>query len=447
MLFFTKKECDEWYDNRLINPRTKRPIKHEGSVYKRLKNECRLHGIDCVEWFKNRHVNPITKRRLDLNAKNGIFKQLLSICANKDEPPAFEKKPSEEQKQHLIKTVKKYIQPILNKSNSLDTRIQYTKIIKNHLKTFTKNTCIEKHNGKLVLINDDNKMLTFMNRIGSESVNGVAYLNSGTGFSKLLKFSTKMMSSTFPYHTREVMLLRKMSELVEKRICPNMPIVYDVIECETSCTFDECPEVTKSGPHYIVINELANYDVFEFLRKKRNALEMQSVYMQMILAIYTFQTLGYRHDDTHFGNFLIHETVDKSGYWEYRVNGTRIYVPNAGFTVVMWDPGSAEVIEQSDNVYIRDYDIVTFLMTHMNEESIMAEFNTKEVPNDFMVEIKKLYEYIVEEYAKIFSKLKKEDFMTNILKMVEYDEVKLPDIYINKKPQSKIINSKPYILS
>lgn len=443
---FTKDECNKWYDNRLINPKTKRNIRFDGATYNKLRTSCKLYKIDCKEWLRNRHINPVTKRRINIRAKNGVFKQLLTICAEHDSSPQFEKTPSEQQKQNLINVVKKYIKPILNRSNSLDTRITYTKILKNHLKTFTKNTCIQKHKGKLVLINDKDKLLTFEKRIGSDSENGVAYINTGSGMSKLLKFSTKLMSSSSSYHKQEVKLLKKMSQLAEKRKCPNMPIIYDVIECKTPCPFSECPELTKNEPYYIVLSELANYDMFEFLKKKRTTHELQSVFLQMILSIYAFQNLGYKHDDTHFGNFLIHETENKSGYWEYNVNGNKVYVPNAGYTVVMWDPGQAEVINVEDNTYVRDYEILTYFMTLANEKGFIDKFNTKKLPDDFIVEIKELYEYILNEYANIDSKLKKEQFMNNIISMFKKGDVDFPGVYINKKPTTKIINEKPYVL-
>lgn len=445
-MMFTKKECEQWFDNRLVNPKTKRTIVFDGVTYNKIRNSCKLYKIDCKEWVKNRHINPITKRRINIHAKNGLFKQLLTICSEHIPSPKFVKEPSEKHKRDLINAVKKGIKPIINRSNTLDTRIAYSKILKNHLKTFTKNTCIQKHNDKLVLINDNEKLLTFMNRIGTDSENGIAYINSGTGMSRLLKFSTKLMSSTKPQHRQEVKLLKKMSKLAEERKCPNMPIIYDVIECKTPCPFSVCPELTKNEPYYIVLSELANYDMFEFLKTKRTSRELQSVFMQILFSIYAFQNLGYKHSDTHLGNFLIHETENKYGYWEYNVNGKKVYVPNAGYTVVMWDPGQAEVLNTEDNTYMRDYEIVAYFMSLLNEKEFIDGFNTKKVPEDFVIEITELYDYIVDEYANIDSKLKRNQFMDKIVTMFQKGDVDFTDLYINKKPTTKIINNKPYLL-
>lgn len=50
------------------------------------------------------------------------------------------------------------------------------------------------------------------------------------------------------------------------------------------------------------------------------------------------------------------------------------------------------------------------------------------------------------EYANIDSKLKRKDFMNNIISMFKKGDVDFQGVYINKKPTTKIINDKPYVL-
>ena len=85
-------------------------------------------------------------------------------------------------------------------------------------------------------------------------------------------------------------------------------------------------------------------------------------------------------------------------------------------------------------------------MTLANEKDFIDGFNTKKLPEEFIVEIKELYEYIVNEYANIDSKLKGKDFMNKIISMFEKGDVDFPGLYINKKPTTTIINDKPYVL-
>jgi hypothetical protein len=191
-----------------------------------------------------------------------------------------------------------------------------------------------------------------------------------------------------------------MSLFVEKGECPNMPVTYKAITCNTRCELIARPELLERCNGYnVVINELANSDFRTWLINKLpeslppqpikptrasarpsrarastipsrasavtipvtikhasgidNGIEYESLLIQMMLSIYCFHGLGYIHKDCHMGNFLIHK-VDPGGHWWYNVGGYDLYVPNVGYLLVLWDPGQAEEMKEPMD-YIYDY--------------------------------------------------------------------------------------------
>lgn len=89
-----KRLCDEWNLNKNINPITKRNIKINGPVYNNLEKNCSNIGNVrnsrdkkkeslniCDEWFKNPNINPETKKSIKKNGQ--VYKKLLKLCDEK----------------------------------------------------------------------------------------------------------------------------------------------------------------------------------------------------------------------------------------------------------------------------------------------------------------------------------------------------------------------------
>jgi len=89
-----KRLCDEWNLNKSINPITKRNIKINGPVYNNLEKNCNNIGNVknsrdkkkeslniCDEWFKNPNINPETKKSIKKNGQ--VYKKLFKLCDEK----------------------------------------------------------------------------------------------------------------------------------------------------------------------------------------------------------------------------------------------------------------------------------------------------------------------------------------------------------------------------
>jgi hypothetical protein len=166
--------------------------------------------------------------------------------------------------------------------------------------------------------------------------------------------------------------------------------------------------------------------------------------MQLLLSIQTFHNMGYTHNDTHLGNFLIHK-IKPGGYWHYKYKPPQIhkdiidiYVPNTGYLLVLWDPGIATKKKNPRNdVYYEIDDMIR--------------------PLDLINNIVKYDKYIAMGLKPIPQNL--QDMNTSIISLlINYYELysiftklndKIPGLLTNDKSpiKSLIINEKPYTLN
>lgn len=351
---------------------------------------------DCVIWKKDKLRNPRNKRKLNPDAKKGIYNQLTKICAillkDHDSHAPETDDNLEADRLRLIRAVRKAIKPILHKTDTTEMRVKYNNIISNYLKNVqpcVDETTVKVNNidtQKLTLTDANNDPLViFDKRIGSESVYGVAYMNMGKRFANLLKFSCKLMSVTRD-NTMETKILKEMTQLVINGVTPNLPLTYNILKCNTKCKIQLCPQVTRSK-YYVVMSELANCDIQNWFKEVYTYDEYMSVIMQLLISVQTFHNMGYIHNDTHLGNFLIHK-IKPGGFWHYVYkSGNKdidIYIPNTGYLAVIWDPGLAN---KKTNIYYdtahikndmtRPLRLINVLGTH--EKYI--ELGLKPVPN------------------------------------------------------------------
>lgn len=264
-------------------------------------------------------------------------RRLMALSAQ----PPVRRNVTNANRKRLTNAFKAGVMPMLDRGASAKSRLRYDQIVVRYLKNVE--PCMRAAaDGSMFLARANGQpIVTFGNRIGSDSRYGVAYVNMGKGLARLLKFASKLMADT-PEHAQEIRLLRAMSALVRNSISPNMPIMHTGLLCTSRCMPAQCPAVLKGAAKYwVVMSELADAgDVETWLRQPRDLAAYESVIAQMMLAMHAFHGLGYTHGDCHLGNFLVH-TVKPGGYWYYRLEGQTVFVLNTGFQVVLWDPGMA----------------------------------------------------------------------------------------------------------
>ena len=477
----SKKHCDAWRNDKTINPLTNRKISVHGTVYKKLEKECdasksnkmpkkqdkkTLNIQHCDEWKRDKTRNPITKRKL--SPKNGVYSQLEKICqgspqiksATKIYSPKIKtvtksaiksvtKSPKqinkEQANQALINAIKKNIEPILHRGENIESRIKFAAIMRTYFKTIL--PCLhQKKDGKLYIKStDDSKHIIFDKQIGSVSKYGMAYMNMGKGFSKMLQFSCKIMPVNYN-NNNEIVILKKMSNLAETRKCPNMPITYNTLMCTYGCfKLKECPELIKDIPYHIVINELAHADIQTWMKQQHSYEVFESVIVQLVFAIYAFHGMGYVHNDCHLGNFLVHK-IKPGGCWRYKINGNDVYVPNHGIQLVMWDPGHAEQMLSIDykdpGWFIRDYNRPLYLLSIITEADMYINMNVKPPPDTVLQSLITPLASITKNTLTYALEI---DMMDAILNHLTSVRIK-GGVVVNDKPPTHLLNIKPYTL-
>jgi hypothetical protein len=449
----TSEDCKRWKANITRNPLTGRKINltAKTGIYQQLLKACKepapnlttkapkLTRADCGKWKADPTHHPHTGRKLNLKAKKGIYQQLVNLC--KDTNPSthhLAPKPhivTNADRNKLISVMKKRLSPILHKGDSTKSRVAFYRIMQEYLVGLK--PCLTTVDRKLALVNDKNEpIVKFQKRIGSKSVYGMAYMNMGKGFAKLLKFSCKLMSDSVPGHTEEVKILKLMSNAVIDGKTPNMPLTYLSMNCTKPCgTNPRCPDVAKNNGYFVVVNELASMDLQTWFKKTHSTKAYESVLFQLLLSLYSFHQLGYSHNDTHLGNYLIHE-ITPGGYWRYKVNGEEVYIPNVGYLVVLWDPGMALPINNNDPVidYYRTFSLITVL----GSLDIYRQMKLVPLPPTFTLTLDSILNYL----TKIPYSYEKKA----ISRYLQYAKRTFKHVVIAGAPPGYLLNIKPYVI-
>ena len=376
---FTEEHCNMFRKNPNVNPVTGAKIsrKSKNGVYSQLEKVCKsrkriaksaplaysstsqmiVSEDKCRAFKENPGVNPFTGRAISTSSKNGVYSQLQKICKDIEKhdlavsTPKAQSTPTQVKlptpirtpvkREKLVHVLQKALKPVINRGDTLASRIKFHQIMSKYLTDIE--PCVSILNGKLSLYKRSEPglpVVQFDSRIGSESVYGIAYMNKGHGLGRLLKFSCKMMSGDKIEHEQEIKIYNHMSAYAANALFPHFPMTYQTLLCTSPCLDKLCPHHTKKS-YYVVLNELASYDIQTWFKGAYSEKAYESVITQLLFAVYAFHGLGLVHNDCHLGNFLIHK-VTPGGFWRYRFEGKDVYVPNAGYLLVMWDPGLAE---------------------------------------------------------------------------------------------------------
>ena len=139
----------------------------------------------------------------------------------------------------------------------------------------------------------------------------------------------------------ELLFLTMTTELVQNKICPNLPMYFNNKFCE------KC-EGGKYSCLYIT-NELADGNLREYLKTDNYSLdELMSCFYQIFLGLYALKYhFGVEHNDLHAGNVLFHNLNRKDKkpeIWRYKFDDKfYIDVPIYDKLFVIWDFGRSTI--------------------------------------------------------------------------------------------------------
>lgn len=135
---------------------------------------------------------------------------------------------------------------------------------------------------------------------------------------------------------REYDILGKCTNLVLNKVSCNLPLLYDLKICEKE-------------NKVIFYNELANGSFIDWIFMSHTEGEWESFIFQLWMGMFVLQKhLKLVHNDLRFGNVLYHETNNATH--KYVIGNKEYYMPNCGYTFVIWDFGGAKLDDNSDNI-------------------------------------------------------------------------------------------------
>jgi hypothetical protein len=143
----------------------------------------------------------------------------------------------------------------------------------------------------------------------------------------------------------ELTFLTIATELVQNKICPNLPMYFRSDYC------NDCNITGTSAPCMFISNEFADGgDLKSYIKGGEfTADEMISCYYQVFFGLYALKYhFNIEHNDLHWMNVLIHNLKpkkdDKLRVWRYKFNdGSYIDVPIYNKLFVIWDFGRSTI--------------------------------------------------------------------------------------------------------
>jgi hypothetical protein len=337
----------------------------------------------------------------------------------------------------------------LSKKGSLATRIAYFKSINKYIKSqanYDPNNCFKFDDNIIAIGNDDNKKnrIILDKKIGNVSKYGIVFLSHFKHANgKISTFTTKIVDSSKNYNHIEAYVLQKLTELnVRKKICPNFPICYGVLQCDN--LFKEQYNVSLNQLNYkrllFTFNELADNDLATLLNSRNYTSKiLLNALSQIFMAIMFFNKyIEAYHRDSHAGNFLYHK-IKPGGYFHYNINGTDYYIENLGYLWVIWDFGLIIPFKKlnypNNEKHLYDKKIP---INHDYIYILLKGFINTKIP---VITI--IFENIYAKYNNVYDVNKMPFLITDILNtLVKYTE----GCFLTSLPakHSKIINRIPY---
>jgi len=144
--------------------------------------------------------------------------------------------------------------------------------------------------------------------------------------------------------------------LIEKKVCPNLPLVYDMFICDKFKL--SLSNVSKDSPCIITVMELAQGTLKDYFKRYTpNKQELYSMLFQIMAGLATIQKYcQIMNFDVKKENILYYN-VNPGGYWQYVINGVEYLVPNYGKLFILTDFGISRPLSPSYPVYKNETDL------------------------------------------------------------------------------------------
>jgi hypothetical protein len=158
-------------------------------------------------------------------------------------------------------------------------------------------------------------------------------------------YTAKDVSASSSWH--EVYILGDIIRpIIEKKICPNLPLLYNVLTCK------------KKEGAIITTMELASGDLKQYLlsEEKISQEEAMSCIFQIFAGLHAIQMNGQIMNFDVKKENILYYNIKPGGYWHYKILGKDFYVPNTGKLFVLNDFGISRSMSPYFPMYKTDED-------------------------------------------------------------------------------------------
>jgi hypothetical protein len=340
--------------------------------------------------------------------------------------------------------IQRFAKPLANKGSNIENRIKNYQSYHKYLSKFDVNQCLKitsmnEENVTYSLANDEIKLEKNINEYAQLEIEARVYKSRGSNEGALFNFSSKIFEQNEGGEVR-LKIHKDTTNLVLKKITPHFPIMYYNFTCNFPDKYGKLPnffidkfdyEYNYENPfqrnekkYHIILTELAEGNLSSWLYKNyKNSAKYHNALAQTYICILTLHAMGYSHNSIVGGIFLYYK-ITPGGYFEYVINGLKVYIKNIGFLWVLQSFNYVKELE--DKRWFKDYD------------DLFTEFQQRNEYGD--------KPRLVNNMIDIMNNLRKEPLQRDS----QFFEalVKQSKLFITKLPKDAVIVNKgsPYII-
>lgn len=226
-------------------------------------------------------------------------------------------------------------------------------------------------------------------------------ISKGTTFKvalKIVPIETKYEKDEHPCHLEHIILKELTDNIVNKEISPHIAHYLGAQKISNKCraikhlNLKRLEIEEKIRTHssmliaeYVEGGSLDNW-IFNTYEddKEIDDTTWKNIVFQLVYTLAVLQHYyKFMHNDFHYGNILIDNTIKPGGYFVYEINGVQYYLPNKGIIPKIWDlefamAYSDKVKDGYPNKFIigpHQYDKKQHKTIVENEEEVAKEYN------------------------------------------------------------------------
>jgi hypothetical protein len=261
----------------------------------------------------------------------------------------------------------------------------------------------------------------------------------------------------------ELLVLNLCNILLDQEICFNLPRTYGYYFCN-NCDFLNDDKKVVKYPCTLLVTELADEDLYSWLKTERATLELNVMFFQIFAGLYSLRKyFNIIHNDLHAGNILVKKIPKNKGeYMTYTIDGVDYHIPNIGYIFIIWDfgygkiPNKVKEIKKFKEYYKeqekKGYDVVDYTRISKIVGSIVKNKEIKEIVKYILkcgkekIPLQELITIFVNFKNPLNKQILKCSFDKQIILPEKYSLLANDMMVYNVKPPTEPIEAIPYEL-